>query len=71
MPTPPDPITGMPAIPLDAVPGDAVATAPEALPQAAVKLGSRTASQLCIAADDAPDPALYCAQTTTSPPSGW
>ncbi|MGD9509559.1 MAG: hypothetical protein AB7X49_13525 [Geminicoccaceae bacterium] len=67
MPTPRDPITGTAAIPLDAVPGDAVATAPEALPQSAVKPGTATASQLCIAADNAPNPVAYCAQIYNIP----
>ena len=57
----------MAAVPSDAVPGDAVATAPEALPQAAVKPGTGTASQLCIAADNAPDPVAYCAQIYNIP----
>ena len=64
---PPDPITGVAAVPLDAVPGDAVATAPEALPQAAVKPGTATAGQLCIAADNAPNPVVYCAQIYNIP----
>jgi hypothetical protein len=67
MPTPSDPATGTAAVTLDAVPGDAVATGPEALPQAAVKPGTSTASQLCIAADNAPDPVLYCRQIFNMP----
>ncbi|HEX6013708.1 MAG TPA: hypothetical protein VFY87_18295 [Geminicoccaceae bacterium] len=62
MPTPPEPVAGTAAVPLDAVPGDAVAAGPEALPEAAVKLGTSTAGQLCIAADNVPNPVLYCGQ---------
>ncbi len=69
MPTPSDPATGTAAVTLDAVPGDAVAAGPEALPQAAVKPGTSTASQLCIAADNAPDPVLYCRQIFNMPAS--
>lgn len=69
MPTPSDPATGAAAVTLDAVPGDAVAAGPEALPQAAVKPGTSTASQLCIAADNAPDPVLYCRQIFNMPAS--
>ncbi len=69
MPTPSDPATGTAAVTLDAVPGDAVAAGPEALPQAAVKPGTSTASQLCIAADNTPDPVLYCRQIFNMPAS--
>jgi hypothetical protein len=69
MPTPTDPVAGTAAVPLDAVPGDAVAAGPEALPEAAVKPGTSTATQLCIAGDNTPSPVLYCGQFFNIPPS--
>jgi hypothetical protein len=63
MPTPSDPVASTAAIPLDAVPGDAVAAGPEAVPEAAVNRGTTT-DQLCILADDTniSNPAMYSKQ---------
>jgi hypothetical protein len=67
VPTPSDPVASTAAVPLDALPGDAVAAGPEAVPQAAVKPGTSTANQLCVAADNAPDPVRYCGQFFSIP----